>query len=209
MSEPVLVVASKNLSSWSLRPWLVLEHLGVEFREVVVPLRRPDTAERIRGESPSGRLPALRDGDTVVWDSLAICEYLAERYPFARLWPEDRTARAFARSIVCELHAGFAALRQELPMDFRTVHAECREPSPAAAADIARVRAIWRECRTRFGAGGEFLFGHFTVADAFYAPVVSRFRTYGVQLDGPEAAWAQTIWALPAMAKWLAGAEAE
>jgi glutathione S-transferase len=208
MSLLVLVVASKHLSSWSLRPWLVVEHLGVPYREVVVPLRRPDTAERIRAHSPSGRLPALVDGETRVWDSLAICEYLAERHPAARLWPEDPATRAFARSIVCEMHAGFAALRQELPVDFRAAPV-CRQPSPAAAADIARIRGIWRECRARYGAGGPFLFGHFTIADAFYAPVVGRFRTHGVALDGPEAAWADAIWALPAMQKWLGAAQAE
>lgn len=204
----VLVVASKHLSSWSLRPWLVLEQLGVEYREEVVPLRRPETTERIQQHSPSGRLPVLIDGETSVWDSLAICEYLAERYPYARLWPEDRAARAFARSIVCEMHAGFTDLRRELPVDFRAVPA-CRQPSPAAAADIARIRGIWRDCRVKFGVGGEFLFGHFTIADAFYAPVVGRFRTHGVALDGPEAVWADTVWALPSMQKWLGAAQAE
>jgi glutathione S-transferase len=208
MSDLTLVIGSRNLSSWSLRPWLVLRHVGVPFREVVIALDQPNTHARIRALSPAAKVPLLLDGDLTVWDSLAITEYLAERFPQAGVWPVDRRQRAEARSLCAEMHAGFAALRAQLPMAF------CHtRPMPPAdedlAADIERIVAIWSGLRDRHAAAGDFLFGAFSAADAFFAPVVSRFRSYGVPVRGAAAAYAETVWRLPAMQDWLAGAIAE
>jgi glutathione S-transferase len=208
MQELTLVVASKNYSSWSLRPYLALAHTGQPFREVVVQLGEADTAANIAKYSPSGRVPALVRGELVVWDSLAICEHLAELFPQAKLWPEDATARAVARSVTAEMHSGFANLRTHMPMNLRA-----RRPGEGRAAgvaeDIARVTALWRECRSRFGQGGPFLFGAFSIADAFYAPVVTRFVTYGVELDAVCAAYRDAVLALPAMKAWTEAARNE
>ncbi|MDC0710462.1 glutathione S-transferase family protein [Stigmatella sp. ncwal1] len=208
MSEFTLVVASKNHSSWSLRPYLVLAHLGVPFREVLVALDTPDTAAQISRYSPSGRLPALLHGELVIWDSLAICEYLAETFPEARLWPQAPAARAHARSLVAEMHSGFQALRENMSMDLRA-----RKPgqgrAPGVAENIARIQAAWGECRARFGQGGPFLFGHFTIADAFYAPVVTRFVTYEVALDAVGQAYRDAVLALPALQAWTEAARHE
>jgi glutathione S-transferase len=208
MSELTLVIGNKRFSSWSLRPWIALKQIGIPFREVLVLLRRPETKAEILKHSPSGKIPCLIDGELSVWDSLAILEYLNELKPQAQLWPRDRAARAFARAISAEMHSGFPALRQHLGMDLK------REPQPStwpaeAAADIERVQAIWAECRTRHGAGGPFLFGHFTAADAMYAPVVTRFHRYGVRLDPVLTAYRDTVLALPAMQEWTAAAQSE
>lgn len=208
MSELVLVIGNKRISSWSLRPWLALKQAGLPFREVSVALRQPDTKARILDHSPSGKVPFLRHGSLGVWESLAICEYVAELAPAARLWPEDGAARAVARAVSCEMHGGFAALRQHLPMDVCTKTALPELP-PEAAADIRRVAALWNDCRSRFGAGGPFLFGTFSVADAMYAPVATRFETYGVPLDPVSEAYAAAIRALPAMQEWKAAAGQE
>ncbi|MBS0556286.1 MAG: glutathione S-transferase family protein [Proteobacteria bacterium] len=202
-AKPLLVVGSKNYSSWSLRPWLVLRVGGVDFDEVVLPLDTPEFYARIGGYSPTGRVPVLHDGDLRVWDSLAIAEYANERWLGGRGWPADVGARAFARAISAEMHAGFAALRSELSMNCRKrVH---NHPTSAdAQRDIARVKAIWREARTRHGQGGPFLFGGFGIADAMYAPVVLRFVSYDVALDPLERAYADAILALPALQDWLA-----
>ena len=201
-----LVIGTRNLSSWSLRPWLALKQTGLPFEEVLIPLDRPTTRSEILEYSPSGRVPCLIDGNTVIWDSLAICEYLAEQTP--ALLPADKKARAEARSISAEMHSGFAALRQELPMDIRA-DKPCTVPSPAAAADIARVIAIWQGCRERYGHAGPFLFGAFSIADAMYAPVVWRFQTYHVDLPAASRQWANAMLALPAMQEWRQGALAE
>jgi glutathione S-transferase len=201
-----LVVGSKNYSSWSLRAWLGMFHVGEAFEEVVIPLDRPDTAETIARWSPAGSVPILRDGDLTVWDSLAILEYLAERFPGARLLPADRGARARCRSVSAEMHSGFAPLREAMPMNIRR-HAPGRAPTPEVAANIDRIRAIWRDCLA--ASGGPFLFRALTIADCMYAPVVTRFRTYGVALDGPEARYAQTMWDWPGMKRWVAEAHAE
>ncbi len=208
MTELTLIIGNKAVSSWSLRPWLALKQTGLPFREVQVLLRRPETKAEILKHSPSGKIPCLIDGTLSVWDSLAILEHLNELKPEARLWPKDRAARAIARAVSAEMHSGFAALRQHLPMDLK------REPAPGtwpadAAADIERVQAIWAECRTRFGVGGPFLFGHFTAADAIYAPVVTRFHRYGVRLDPVLAAYRDAVLALPAMQEWTAAAQKE
>ncbi|HVG58068.1 MAG TPA: glutathione S-transferase family protein [Hyalangium sp.] len=205
MSELTLVLGSKNYSSWSLRPYLALAHTGQPFREVVIALDQPDTAANISQYSPSGRVPALRHGTLALWDSLAICEYLAETFPQARLWPQEREARAVARSVVAEMHSGFSNLRQNMTMDIRA-----RKPgkgrAPGVAEDIARIQALWADCRARFGQGGPFLFGHFSIADAFYAPVVTRFVTYEVELDAVSRAYRDTILDLPALKTWTEAA---
>lgn len=201
-----LIIADKNFSSWSLRPWLALKQAGLAFAELGVRLRRPDTGVEIRRHSPSGRVPCLRDGELVVWDSLAICEYAAELAP--ALWPQDAAQRAEARAISAEMHSGFTALRQNMPMDIRASHPGAGR-TPEVEADIARIVTIWESCRARFAAGGPFLFGAFSIADAMYAPVVWRFVTYGVALPPAAAAWRDAMLALPAMQEWRAGALAE
>jgi glutathione S-transferase len=208
MSELTLVIGSKNNSSWSLRPYLALAHTGQPFAEVLVPLDEPDTAAKISQHSPSGRVPALRHGALIIWDSLAICEYLAETFPQARLWPQDKEARAVARSVTAEMHSSFSALRQNMTMDIRA-----RKPgkgrAPGVAEDIARIQALWNDCRARFGQGGPFLFGHFTIADAFYAPVVTRFVTYEVELDPVSRAYRDAVLELPALKTWTQAALGE
>lgn len=207
MSGLTLVIGNMNYSSWSLRPWLVLKATGAPFTIIRIPLDQPDTAARIREQSPAGKVPVLKDGALVVWDSLAICEYLAEKFPEARLWPETAATRAQARAVAAEMHAGFAALRQALPMDIR--RREPRQASGAVAADIARVREIWNSCRAAHGSGGPWLFGRYSIADAFYAPVATRFRTYGVPLDPVSEAYVEATMARDAMREWIAAAEAE
>jgi glutathione S-transferase len=205
-----LVIGDKAWSSWSLRPWHAAKVAGIPFREVPVGLRRAETAAEIAQHSPSGRIPVLIRGGFSVWDSLAICEYLAELAPEARLWPAGPEARAVARSISAEMHSGFQALRNEFPMDF---HARIggRVPSAQARADIRRVVQIWREVRREFGADGAFLFGGFTIADAMYAPVATRFRTYRLDLtsfgdNGAAQGYAQTVLNMPQMWEWGEGA---
>ncbi len=207
--EIVLIIGDKAWSSWSLRPWLAAKAAAIPFREIEVRLRQPDTAAQIAGHSRARRVPVLKRGGLSVWDSLAICEYLAELAPEARLWPEESSTRAIARSVSAEMHSGFHALRKEFPMDF---HARISGavPSGQAKADIGRVTQIWRETRRDYG-GGPFLFGAFTIADAMYAPVATRFRTYGIDLthygdDGTAAAYAQAILAMPEMQEWGSGA---
>jgi glutathione S-transferase len=208
MADLTLLIGNKNYSSWSLRPWLALKATGAPFREELVALGQPDTQARIRHYSPAGRVPVLRDGDVTVWESLAICEYLAERFPASGLWPADRAARALARSISSEMHAGFAALRREMPMDIRARLAG-RTVSAEAAADIERVKAIWRDAIARFGGQGPFLFGRFSIADCMYAPVATRFVTYGVPLDPVSDGYVRSIMDHPAMREWCAAAAAE
>ena len=176
-----LFMGNRNYSSWSMRAWLALRLTGVDFEEQVFPLGEPGVRERIRAHSPTGRVPALQDGELTVWDSLAIAEYLAERHPDAGLWPADPGARARA-----EMHSGFAALRANMPFNVRR-RSPGKGRAPGVQEDIERIVGLWREC---LAAGGPFLFGEFGLADAFYAPVVLRFRTYGVPLDSPEAGWA-------------------
>jgi len=207
MTKPTLVIGNKNYSSWSLRPWLAMKQLSLDFDEVRIALYKSESPEKIRQYSPSGKVPVLIHDTLTVWDSLAICEYLAEQFPTLHWWPEDRTARAIARSISAEMHSGFQHLRQSMPMN-------CRERlpgkgvTPEVQADIERITAIWRECRQQFGSSG-LLFGEFTIADAMFAPIVTRFITYDVQLDSVSRAYAEKILALPAMQEWMKAAEAE
>jgi glutathione S-transferase len=203
-----LVIGNKNYSSWSLRPWLLMTHAGIAFDEVNVRLFHGGFAAEIARYSPAGKVPVLIDGDVSVWDSLAIAEYLAERFPAQQLWPADRAARAYARSICAEMHSGFGNLRSQMPMNVTAVLPGMGW-NVAVQHDVDRIAQIWIEARERHGAGGPFLFGQFSIADAFYAPVVSRFATYGIHL--PEAAkpYADFILSLPAMQQWIAGARAE
>ncbi len=209
MADLAIYLGNKNYSSWSLRPWLVLKHTTVTFDEVVIPLYQSGSRETILKYSPSGRVPALRHGDVTVWESLAICEYLAESFPNFELWPQDQAARALARAVSAEMHAGFHALRQHLPMNIRSSFPG-RGVTPEVQADINRIMAIWRDCRTRFGEGnGDFLFGQFTIADAMFAPVVTRFRTYKTDIEREAEAYCDTIMAMPAMQEWIAAARNE
>jgi len=207
MSEITLYIGNKNYSSWSLRAWLVMKATGEPFREVMVPLEGPER-DNIRSLNPAGRVPVLHRGPLVVWDSLAIAESLAEWFPKAGLWPEDASARAVARSACAEMHSSFQALRTNMSMNIRRNYAG-RGRTPESEADIARILELWRDVRGRFGKGGPYLFGRFSIADAFYAPVVMRFRTYGVSLDDVGEAYAQAILAHPAMREWWDAAHAE
>ncbi len=202
-----LIIGNKNFSSWSLRPYLALAEAGLPFEEVLIRLDQPDSRALIVRHSPSGRVPALIHGDLVIWDSLSILEYLAETFPEAKLWPADRRVRAWARSVSTEMHAGFADLRRELPMDLRA--RTPRVPSPAAAADIQRILASWEACREAFGAKGPFLFGDFSIADCMYAPVVGRFVTYDVPVSPVARAYMDAIGSLPAMLSWVEAARRE
>ncbi len=210
MSDQVytLVIGDKNLSSWSLRPWFLMRQAGIPFTEETIRLRGPDTKERILAHSPSGLVPALKTPHGVIWDSLAIAEYLNEQHPDKGLWPDDIGARAYARSISAEMHSGFTALRSVMPMDFinRVMGVP---PGEAVARDIARIVSIWTECRTAYGSGGPYLFGRFSIADAMYAPVVSRFRTYCVQVGTMAADYIDTIWDQRAIHEWEASAAEE
>ena len=209
-----LVIGDKNWSTWSLRPWLVLRRAGIPFEEVMIRLRRGDeTAAQIAALSPSGKVPALIDGDLVVWDSLAICEYLADGYAEAALWPRDTAARALARAATAEMHSGFQGLRNECAMELtlRTVS----EPSEAVAKDTRRIVALWRDLRDRYAKAGPFLVGEWSIADAFYTPLATRFETYGVDLaahgdeDGAARAYMATLLSQPEGREGKAAALAE
>lgn len=202
-----LIIGSKNYSSWSLRAWLAAKASGLPFEEILIPLRQPDTKERILVHSPSGKVPCLIEDGLVIWDSLAIAEYLAEVVP--SLWPHDAGARAHARSVSAEMHSSFQALRGEMPMNVRG-----RFPgqgrTPEVLADIARIEAIWNDCRSHYGTGGErYLFGAYSIADMMYAPVCTRFETYGVQPAGLAGEYLQTMLAHPDMVEWKTAAMAE
>jgi glutathione S-transferase len=203
-----LVIGNRNYSSWSLRAWFFLARSGVPFTTLRLPLDTDEFRTRIGAYSPSGRVPVLIDGERRVWDSLAICEYAAERWPGVSAWPDREPARAFARSISCEMHAGFAALRAELPLNCRALGRRVT-PGAAARGDIQRVLGIWREAREKYGQSGPWLFGEFGIADAMYAPVALRFRTYGVPLADSAAEWADTVVGDPTMKQWLDAASAE
>ena len=208
MAKLTLVIGNKAYSSWSLRPWLALRQAGASFGETVIPLRRPETKPEILGHSAAGKVPVLHWGETTVWESLAICETVAELFPAAGLWPDDPAARAAARAAATEMHGGFPEVRKAFPMDLKREPAE--RPVPAEAApEIARIGALWAELRSRFGSGGPFLFGRFTVADAMYAPVCVRFDTYRVPLDPVGRDYVAAVLALPAMGEWREAALAE
>jgi glutathione S-transferase len=200
-----LIIGNKNYSSWSLRAALAMELAQLPYDEVLIPLAQADTRAQLLAYSPTGKVPLLQTEDGPLWDSLAIAEYLAERYPAAQLWPRELYARGVARSICAEMHSGFMALRSHLPMDLAR-----DQPLPAipadALADIQRVLELWRDCRTRFGAEGAFLFGQASIADAFFAPVAARLRSYQVELPADAAAYVSTIYQWPAFQRWYQAA---
>ena len=196
MSDLHLVLGNKNYSSWSMRPWLALRHFDIPFTEETIWLDTPDArAEKLR-HSPAGRVPILRDGDVTVWDSLAICEYVAELFPDKGLWPRDAATRAGARALVAEMHAGFAALRSEMPVSCKRTRPLGRPMSDACKVDVERITAIFA------GAQGSFLLGDYCLADVFYTPVASRFRSYGVELTGAAAAYAARVLDTEAARRW-------
>ena len=206
MNDLLLTIGNRNYSSWSLRPWILLKHLGLSFEERLIPLDTPEFARDIAGISPTRRVPVLQHGSLLVWDSLAICEYACELA--GRGWPADRAARAVARSVCAEMHAGFSILRSQWPMNARALNRRTAV-NPERAADVTRIEDLWTDCRRRFGSEGPWLFGEYTVADAMYAPVVLRLRTYGAQLRPASAEYAATVLSDAPMREWLAAAEAE
>ena len=201
-----LLIGNRNYSSWSLRAWILLRHLGLEFTEQQVPLDLPDTAARLRAFSPAGLVPALRDGNLLVWDSLAICEYACELA--GRGLPADRAQRALARSVAAEMHSGFRLIRRTWPMNARATGRRTAT-SPGLLAEVARIDAVWNQCRAARTVEGAWLLGEYSIADAMYAPVALRFATYGAQLAGVAAAYVQAVLADPIMGEWIAGARAE
>lgn len=208
MSSFTLIIGNKNYSSWSLRAWLTLKQAAIDFKEVRIPLDTPETQHQILRYSPSGKVPVLQHDALIVWESLAICEYIAALFPDRLLLPQNPAACAIARSVSAEMHAGFAQLRQHLPMDCRA-RFPAQNLAPKVQTEVDRITALWRDCRQQFGASGDLLFGQFTIADAMFAPVVSRFVTYSVSLDPVTQAYVDAVWALPAMQDWVAAAEAE
>jgi len=205
-----LVIGNKNYSSWSFRPWIAMKTLGIPFEEILIPfgapLGNPDFRTRLTAYTPAGLVPVLIDGDVHVWETLAIMEYLAEKFPEKQLWPADTKARAHARAISSEMHAGFLALRGECPVNLRRPIRERALPE-AARANVARVDAMWSDCRARYG--GPFLFGAFCAADAMYAPMVARLNTYGIKVGREALVYMEAMMALPAWAEWRTGALAE
>jgi glutathione S-transferase len=195
-----LVIGNKNYSSWSLRPWLALAHHKIPFQEVIVPIHTPETPAAIGKYSPAGKVPVLIDGEATIWESLAILEHLAERFPEKKLWPEDFAARAHARAISSEMHSGFSALRVHCPMNLK--RNKKRALTPEVEENVRRITEIWRDARARFGAGGEFLFGAFSAADCMYAPVATRFVSYQVEVDPVSRAYIDAIYRLPAFQDW-------
>ena len=206
MDRLLLTIGNKNYSSWSLRPWILMKHLGLEFAERVLPLDTPEFSRDVGTVSPTRRVPVLEHGDLLIWDSLAICEYACELAGGG--WPRQPDARAVARAVSAEMHAGFGSLRSQWPMNAR---AEDRRtpPNPERATDIARIEQLWGDCRQRFGATGPWLFGEYSVADAMYAPVVLRFRTYGAELGERARAYVATVLEDTHMRDWLQAARAE
>jgi len=203
-----LIIGNKNYSSWSLRPWIAMKIAGIPFEERVISLDDPQFKRVVMEISPAGKVPALADGEVQVWESLAILEYLAAKFPDAKLWPADPKARAHARAISAEMHAGFVPLRSECPMNFwRPV--KQRELSAEAVANVRRIDAMWADCRAHFGSGGEFLFGSFGAADAMYAPVVSRFATYAIDIGPISHAYMDAVMGLDAWREWKAAAVRE
>jgi glutathione S-transferase len=206
VDEMLLTMGNKNYSSWSLRPWLLLKHLGLPFSERVLPLDTPEFVRDIAAVSPTRRVPVLQHGALLLWDSLAICEYAIELA--GRGWPQARDARAIARAVCAEMHSGFSILRSQWPMNARATGRRTAA-NPERDADIARIEHLWKDCRGRFGAAGPWLFGEYSAADAMYAPVVLRLRTYGANVRETSADYMATVLADPHMRDWLAAAAAE
>jgi glutathione S-transferase len=203
-----LFIGNKNYSSWSLRPWIAMKQIGLSFEEVVIPMVMPNTKAEMLKHAPTGLVPVLIDGDAVVFETIAILEHLNDRFPEAGLWPKDLAARAHARSIAAEMHGGFAALRRDCPMNIRRP-VKKHIVSPEAAKHAERIDALWSDARMRFGKGGPFLFGHFTIADAMYAPVINRFHVYDLPRSSTAQVYMDTMMALPAWKEWEVASRAE
>ena len=204
-----LIIGNKNYSSWSLRPWIAMRHAGIAFDEELIALYEPGSREKIMKYSPTGTVPCLVDGDLIVWESLAILDYLADKFPDKKLWPADLKARGHARAISSEMHAGFAPLRQHCSMNMRRDRNKPRELTPQVQANVDRIDAIWSQSRARFGTGGPFLFGAFSNADAMYAPVVSRFASYSIPVSPAARSYMDAVMALPAWKEWEAASRVE
>lgn len=203
-----LVIGNKNYSSWSFRPWLAMKVAGIDFDETVISLDATDFKTRLAALGGSGRVPMLIDGDVRIWESLAILEYLVEKFPEARLWPKEPAARAHARAVACEMHASFVSVRRHLPMNVaRPV--KSRALDAGSAKDVARIDTIWSECRKKHGGGGPFLFGAFSAADAMFAPVVWRFHTYAVEVSPTALSYMREVMTLPAWQEWRDAARRE
>jgi glutathione S-transferase len=203
-----LILANKAYSSWSLRPWILLAQLKIPFEEVIIPMDQPETRASMLKYAPTGKCPSLQDGKIVIWESLAIIEYLAEAYPEKPVWPKGKAARAHARSLASEMHAGFVALRQAYPTNFRRP-VKAIPLSDEVRTDVARIEAAWAHARSTFGRGGAFLFGRFSAADAMFAPVVNRLHVYDVPVSTQTRAYMETMMGLPAWNAWIADAHAE
>lgn len=203
-----LIIGNKNYSSWSLRPWLAMKVAGIAFAETLISLDAPDFKARVTALGGAGKVPLLIDGDMRIWESLSILEFLAEKFPASGLWPAREEARAHARSVAAEMHSGFQPLRRHLPMNVRRP-VKPRALDEGAAKDVARIDALWTECRGKFGADGAFLYGKFCAADAMYAPVVWRFHTYAVEVSGAARAYMDAVLSLPASVEWRDAARRE
>lgn len=208
MSELALVIGNKNYSSWSLRPWVFMQQNNIEFREIRVTLSVETTAEQLAEYGSDLKVPVLKDGNLLVWDSLSILEYLSEKYLDCKGWPGDPTARATARSVSCEMHSSFSSIRNALPMNCRKTFHDIRL-STQTKREIERVKLLWRQCRTGFGRHGEWLFGDYSIADAMYAPIALRFHGYGIALEGIEKAYVQSVLEQPCIKNWIAASVLE
>jgi glutathione S-transferase len=197
-----LIIGNKNYSSWSLRPWIAMKVAGIAFEETIIPLYQPGSREKVLQYSPTGKVPVLIDGDIAVWESLAILDYLADKFPACAMWPSDAAARANARSVAAEMHAGFGPLRGHCPMNMRRDRSKPRELTPEVRANVERIDAIWAGASSRFGRGGPFLYGAFSAADAMYAPVVSRFWSYRIEVSPASRAYMEAVMALPSWKEW-------
>ncbi len=203
-----LFIANKAYSSWSMRPWLLMASMGIPFEEVVIPMARPDSKKKMLKHSPVGKMPALKDGDVIVYESISVIEYIAEKYPQKNIWPKNKAARALARSLSAEMHAGFQALRQHCPTVFRRP-VKARELTPEAALDVARLESAFANTRKAYGRGGPFLFGKFTAVDAMFAPIVTRLHIYDIKVSKTTRAYMDAIMALPAYQAWIKDAAKE
>lgn len=209
MSDPIaLVIGNRNYSSWSVRAWLAMKHTGLAFEEIFIPLSLPDSKATLAKHSPSGLVPVLKVGDIIIWESLAIIETLAEMAPDVQFWPKGFAARATARSISAQMHAGFFRLRRDMPMDLRSDYSG-QNHTEGALGDAAKITALWTTCRAQFGDAGPYLFGDWSAADMMYAPIVGRFRTYGVPTNDVCETYMDAVLAHPDMAAWMSGAQAE
>lgn len=204
-----LYIANKLYSSWSLRPWMLMTAFGIPFQETVIPMYQPDTKERMRAVSPTGKMPCLVDGDVTVWESLAILEYLAEKFPGKGVWPKDAKARAHARAVCSEMHAGFQALRNACPMNLGKRFAPRADLGPDVADNVARLGQVWLEAKARFGGNGRFLYGEFSAADAMFAPVVTRLDTYQIPVDPQVRGYMDAVLFHPAFTAWRKAALTE